>query len=143
MEEVKQYHRTLAGAFYDYKKAYYKVHHDWMLRVYKWIGIPKDVIGFIYQLMSKWNTRPEIWNEGEKFTSRWIEILCVYLKGDSYSPVVFCISEIPVCKLPQQSKGYSMGEPGNRKVSRSLSADDLKQYQEIHKVLKDVNEIIA
>ena len=41
MEEVKQYHRNLAVAFYDYKKAYNKVHHDRMLRVYEWIGIPK------------------------------------------------------------------------------------------------------
>ena len=30
MEEVKQYHRNLAVTFYDYKKAYDKVHHDWM-----------------------------------------------------------------------------------------------------------------
>ena len=44
MEEVKQYHRNLAVAFYDYKKVYDKVHHDWMLRVYKWIGIPDEVI---------------------------------------------------------------------------------------------------
>ena len=35
MEEVKKYHRNLAVAFYNYKKAYDKVHHDWMLRVYK------------------------------------------------------------------------------------------------------------
>ena len=34
MEEVKTQHRNLAVAFYDYKKAYDKVHHDWMLRVY-------------------------------------------------------------------------------------------------------------
>ena len=38
-----------------------------------------------------------------------------------------------------------MGEPGNRNVSRthSLFVDDLKQYQESHKVLEDVNEIIV
>ena len=44
----------------------------------------------------------------------------------------------------QQSKGYRMGEPGNRFVLRthSLFVDDMKQYQESHKVLKDVNEII-
>ena len=28
MEEVKQHHCNLAIAFYDYKKAYDKVHHD-------------------------------------------------------------------------------------------------------------------
>ena len=31
MEEVKTYHRNLAVAFYDYQKAYDKVHHDWMV----------------------------------------------------------------------------------------------------------------
>ena len=95
--------------------------------------------------MSKWKTRLEIWNEGEKVTSRWIEIQFGFLQGDSYSPVGFCITEIPVCKLLQQSKGYRRGEPGNRDVSRthSLFVDDLKQYQENHKALKDVNEIIV
>ena len=146
MEEVKQYRRNLAVAFYDYKKAYDKAHHDWMLRVYEWIGIPKEVIKLICQLMSKWKTRLEIWNEGEKVTiSRWIEIQCGFLQGDSYSPVGFCITDIPVCKLLQQSKGYRMGEPGNRDVSRThnLFEDDLRQYQENQKALKDVNEIIV
>ena len=54
MEEVKQYHRNLAVAFDDYKKAYDKVHHDWMFRVYHWTGIPKEVITLISQLMEKW-----------------------------------------------------------------------------------------
>ena len=34
MEEVKTYHRNLTVTFYDYMRAYNKVHHDWMLRVY-------------------------------------------------------------------------------------------------------------
>ena len=105
MEKVKQYHRNLAVAFYDYKKAYDKVHHDWMLRVYQWTGIPREVVQLISVLMEKWKTRREIWNNGEKMISRWIDIMCGFLEGDSYSPVGFCISEIPVCKLLQQSKG--------------------------------------
>ena len=95
--------------------------------------------------MNKWTTRLDIWNEGEKMTSRWIEISCGFLQEDSYSPVGSCISEIPVCKLLQQSKGYRMGEPGNGIVHKthSLFVDDLKQYQESPKTLKDVNEIIV
>ena len=91
-----------------------------MLRVYHWIGIPKEVITLI-------------------------DISCWFLQGDSYSPVGFCISEIPVCLLLQQSKGYRMGPPGCRDISRthSLFVDDLKQYQEHHETLKDVNEIIV
>ena len=44
-----------------------------MLRVYEWIGIPKEGIELIYELIKKWKTKREIWNEGEKVTSRWIE----------------------------------------------------------------------
>ena len=38
-----------------------------------------------------------------------------------------------------------MGSPGNRDVSRthSLFVDDLKVYQEIHEILRDVNEVIV
>ena len=143
MEELKQYHRNLAVAFYDYKKAYDKIHHYWMLRMYQWIGIPREVVQLISVLMEKWKTRLEIWNNGEKMISRWIDIMCGFLEGDSYSPIGFCISEIPVCKLLQQSKGYRMGVPGNRNISRthSLFIDDLKQYQESHEIMKEVNEI--
>ena len=50
-----------------------------------------------------------------------------------------------MCKLLQQSKGYRMGAPGNRSISRthSLFIDDLKQYQESHEIIKEVNEIIV
>ena len=145
MEEVKQHHCNLAVAFYDYKKAYDKVHHDWMIRVYDWIRIPRNVIRLIVDLMSKWKTRLEIWNGSEKMTSGWIRILCGFLQGDSYSPVGFCITEIPVCILLQHGTGYRMGEPGNRVIKRthSLFVDDLKVYQESHKALKIVNEIIV
>ena len=48
MEEVKQYRRNLAVAFYDYKKAYDKVRHDLMLSMYQWIGIRKEIMELIY-----------------------------------------------------------------------------------------------
>lgn len=111
LEEIKHYYRNLVVAFYDQKKVYDKVHNDWMLHVYQWIGIPKEEIELIYQLMIKWKIRLKIWNKGEKITCRSIEILCQFLQGRSYSPVGFCVPEILVCKLPQQSKGYRMGEP--------------------------------
>ena len=68
-----------------------------------------------------------------------------FLQGDSYSPVGFYISEIPVCKQLQEPKGYDMGKPQKIDVKRthSLFVDDLKAYQENHKTLKDVNEMIV
>ena len=138
-EEVKTYHRNLAVAFYDYQKAYDKVHHDWMVRVYEWIGIPTAAISLLRELMNKRKTRLELWKDGEKCVSRWIDIKC------GFSPVGFCITEIPIAKLLEQSKGYRMGEPGKRDVSRTHSffVDDLKVYQESHNLLKEINEVIV
>ena len=53
MDKVKQHHHNLAVAFYDYKKAYDKVHHDWMIRVYEWIRMPRSVIKLFKELMRK------------------------------------------------------------------------------------------
>ena len=71
--------------------------------------------------------------------------MCGFLQGDSCLPVGSCVSKISVCKLLQESKGYCIGQPGKRDVKRthSLFADDLKVYQESHKTLKDVNEMIV
>ena len=66
MEKVKTYQRNLAVAFYDYIKAYDKEHHDWMLRVYTWIGIPRNAIALLSQLTRKWKTKIEIWKDSEK-----------------------------------------------------------------------------
>ena len=51
MEEVQTYHRNLAVAFYAYKKAYDKVHHDKMLIIYKWIEIQRNVITLLSLLV--------------------------------------------------------------------------------------------
>ena len=93
--------------------------------------------------MNKWKTRLELWKDREKCVSRWIDIKCGFLQGDSYSPVGFCITGIPIAKLLEQSKGYPMREPGKRDVSRthSLFVDDLKVYQESHNLLKEINEV--
>ena len=65
--------------------------------------------------------------------------------NNSYSSTGFCLSEVPVCKLFQETKCYRMGHPGKREVKRthSLFIDDLKVYKECHKILKDVNKAIV
>ena len=65
MEEIKTYHQQLAVVFYDYKKAYDIVHHDWILQVYKRTGILDNVITLLSSLTKKWKTRLEIWKDGK------------------------------------------------------------------------------
>ena len=59
--------------------------------------------------------------------------------------IIIIITEISVSKLLKDSKGYHMGQPGKRdlKHTHSLFVDDLKVYQESHKTLNDVNEMIV
>ena len=112
-----------------------------MLRVYKWTGILDNVLTLLSSLTTKWKTRLEIWKDRKKIISSRIDITRGFLQGDSYSPVgFFCIYEIPVCKLLQESKGYRMRQSGKRDVKHtySLFLNHLKTYQESHKTLKDI-----
>ena len=134
MDEVKSYHRDLAVAYYDYQKAYDMVHHDWILRVLDWMKVPVKIRMVIKNIMSRWKTRLEVRKDGDKDISRWITIKRGFLQGDSFSPVGFCLTEIPVSMLIQETEGYRMGPPGDRTLKRthSLFIDDLKIYQQNH-----------
>ena len=144
MEEIKNHHRNAAVAYYDYKKAYDYVHHDWINRVIEWMGIDRRVRKVVSRIMGGWRTRLVITSEGEQKKSRWIKFNQGFLQGDSFSPVGFCICEIPILMLVDTSKGYRMGPPGARIVNKthSLFLDDLKIYQETEEELEIINNIL-
>ena len=73
----------------------------------------------IEELMKKFKTRPEVWKDGQKETSRWISIKTGFLQGDSYSPVGFCLGKLPIRMLLRKTRGYRMGMPGRRTVKRT------------------------
>ena len=145
MEEVRGQQRNLAVAFYDYQKAYDMVRHDWMIRVYQWMGVPQKVVRVITELMKGWKTKLITNQEGKTTSSRMINIAKGFLQGDSFSPVGFCLSEVPVSMLIEESNGYKLGQKGDERVKRthSLFVDDLKIYQESHQKLEIVNEMIV
>ena len=104
VEEVRIHKRNLAIACYDYRKAYDMVHHDWMLRIYDWMGRPKSVHRVIERLIMKWKTRSIL--PRKKVGSRWIDVKRGFLQG---------------------SKWYKMGLPGCRELigTHSLFLDNL------------------
>ena len=119
------------------------------------LGVVEGMLGMVDQLIIDRCIMEEVkqyhrnlavaFHDYQKAYGRWINISCGFLQGDSYSLFGFCISKMPVCRLLQQGRGYRMGPLGNRDVSRtqSLFIDDLKVYQESHKILTDVNEVIV
>ena len=58
---------------------------------------------------------------------RYKNILKGFLQGDSYSPVRFCLTEVSVAMLIEETDGYTMRQRGEERVKRthSLSVDDL------------------
>ena len=96
-------------------------------------------------LMNKWKTRLEVSNGSRKELRRWINIKRGFLQGDSYSPMGFCLTEVPITMLLDGTKGYRMGPPRNRDVKRThnLFIDDLKVYQESHEKMLMVNDTIV
>ena len=108
------------------------------------MGVPEKVVNVITKLMKGCKTRLEV-NENEKVsTSRTINIMKGFLQGDSYSPVGFCLTEVPVAMLIEETDDYTMGQRGEERVKRthSLFVDDLNIYQENHQKLEIVNEMI-
>ena len=67
------------------------------------------------------------------------------MQGDSYSPVGFCLTEVPIAMLLDETEGYKLGQPGRRCIKRthSLFFDDLMVYQENHLKLDIANETIV
>ena len=83
MYEVRNQKRNLAVAFYDYQKEHNMVRHDWMTRVYQWMGVPEKVVNVIVKLMEGWKTRLKITEDGNVLTNRKIDIRKWFLQGDS------------------------------------------------------------
>ena len=141
---MKNQQRNLAVAFYDYQKAYNVVRHDWMTRVYQWMGVPEKVVSVGVKLMEGWKSKLEVSEDGKVLTSRKINIRNGFLQGDNYSPVGFCLTEVPISMLIEETDGCKMGRRDEEKVKRThgLLIDNLKIYEVSHRKLEVVNEII-
>ena len=109
------------------------------------MGVPEKVVNVLGQLTEGWKTRLEVTDKGKVKTSRWIKIPKGFLQGDSYSPVGFCLTEVPIAMMLEETDGYKMGQPGERDLTRTHSffIDDLKVYQENQQKLEIVNEMIV
>ena len=105
-----------------------------MTRVHQWMGEPEKVVSVIVKLIEGWKTRLELTADGKVLTSRKSNIRKGFLKGDSYSPVGFCLTEVSISMLIKEADGYAMGQrdEGRAKRTHSLFIDELKTYQESH-----------
>ena len=106
-------------------------------------GVPEKMVNVIVKLMQGWKTRLEVTEDGNVLTSRKINIRKGFLQGDSYSPVGLCLTEVPISMLIEETDRYRMGQTKKKSKKHSLFIDDLKIYQESHRKLEVVNEMIV
>ncbi|CAB4015299.1 Hypothetical predicted protein [Paramuricea clavata] len=112
------------------------------------MGVPEKVLNVLSRLMEGRKTRLEVTDKGEVRISRWINIRKGFLQGDSYSPVGFCLTEVPIAMMLEETDGYKMGQPGETDLKKTHCLfidfiDDLKVYQKNHRKLEIANEMIA
>ena len=83
------------------------------------------------RVIKKSKTCLEVRNGNKLLRSWWIDIKKGLLQGDTYSPVGFCCTKMPVMMLLEESDGYKMRPPGKRemRLTNSVFIDNLKTYQ--------------
>ena len=66
-------------------------------------------------------TRLEVTENRNTLASRKIKIRKGFLRRDSYSPVGFCLAELPIPVLIEATEGYAMGQRDKEKVKTSAA----------------------
>lgn len=131
-EEVKHFKRNLSVAWIDYRKAFDSVPHDWLLEILSVIWAPQHIQTFLRRVIPLWSTTLRVGYGQKQQTSSQIRIKRAVFQGDSLSPLLFCLSLVPLSHLLGRTAGYHPDPPRSRlssmKVTHLFYMDDLKIY---------------
>ena len=124
--------------WFDYKKAFDSVPHDWIVKALQLTKVPPKIINAISKLMRVRATKITLKAENKTIETRIINYLTVALQEDCLSLLLFILSVNPLSFLLKNLTGYKIGEPGRRDISIShlFFVDDLKTYASDNKGAK-------
>ena len=122
------------------KKAFDSVPHEWILRFLELFKVSPRVIGFLKHNMKKWRTQLTLTHESGTLTSDNINIRRGVFQGDSLSPLLFCISLIPL-SLELNSSGYGY-KIGTERITHLFYMDDLKLHAKVDCELEGLLRIV-
>ena len=108
LNESNTRRKTLAMAWIDYKKAYNKVPHRWIINSLKMYKISEEVINFIDKTMKTW--RVEL--TAEATIQRGI------FQGDALSPSLFIITMMPLNHVHRKcTAGYKLSRSQEKSIT--------------------------
>ncbi|XP_047484152.1 uncharacterized protein LOC125035884 [Penaeus chinensis] len=109
IEDAKRGKRNLSMAWIDYKKAYDSVPHSWIIAAMKIYGTCPTIVKFLEAAMKEWNTEMQLYHSGGCIKTGRIAIIRGIFQGDSLSPLLFCLSLVPLNNIvTSDNLGYVM-----------------------------------
>lgn len=127
VENAKGKKHNLSIAWIDYKKAFDSVPHSWIINALRIYKTDPTIIEFLETVMQQWKTEMKLYHTGGCVSTGQINIKRGIFQGDSLSPLLFCISLIPLSNmLNSEGLGYVMNK--KQKISHLLYMDDLKLF---------------
>ena len=126
LDETNHHRRNLLMMWFDYKKAFDSVPHNWILKALELAHVPMKIINTIKGLMSTWATKLHLTSTETDL----IKYLTGVLQGDCMALILFILSVNPLSFMLNKLPGYKAGPPGKRKnkISHLFFVDDLKTY---------------
>ena len=126
LEDCKAKRKNLSTAWIDYRKAFDSVPHSWIIKAMQIYKVSPDLIKYIKHSMSTWQTTMILnFSSGSTKTNP-IRIKNGIFKGDTLSPLLFCLSLAPLSNLLNNTKlGYAINK---ERISHLFYMDDLKLY---------------
>jgi hypothetical protein len=144
LEQAHRDNRNLYIAYIDYRKAFDSVPHSWLIRVLEVYKIDPMIINSLKQLMKKWTTTLQVKLKNNQITSDPIHIQREIYKGDSLSPLSFCLALNPLPYLLNRTN-YGFGINSNnletQRLNHLLYMDDIKLYAATNNQLQELLQL--
>jgi len=116
--------------WFDYKKAFDTIPHDWLIESLYLAKVPKKIIKTIENLTNVWATKISLKTVRGINTTETIQYNTGLPQGDCLSLLLFILSINPLSHLLQNLPGYNIGPTKKRetKLTHLFFVDDLKTY---------------
>ena len=132
LKNCKRRKTNLHMAYIDYKKAYDRIPHSWILECLRWCKVDPLIISLFEATFQQSSVHLHLGQENLGM----VKILRGIFQGDSISPLQFIIGLIPLSLLLRGTHaGYKLSSDGPE-INHRLYMDDLKLYGRSNSELK-------